>query len=68
MYAEFRQERDLECENFTVQESSLATERCVWIGYGDKRAHLNVEEATLVRDALNEFIQLADQALRDVEE
>lgn len=41
---------------FTVQESSLATERKVWIGQGDERAHLNEDEARIVRDALTEFL------------
>lgn len=42
--------------SFTVQESSLATEHQVWIGLGDSRAAFNKEQATRVRDALNEFI------------
>jgi hypothetical protein len=42
--------------SFTVQESSLATEHQVWIGLGVTRAGLNKEQATRVRDALNEFI------------
>lgn len=42
--------------NFTVQQSSLATEHRVWIGLEGDRGHLNVEEAERVRDALNEFI------------
>lgn len=41
---------------FSVQESSLATERKVWIGQGDERAHLNEDEARIVRDALTEFL------------
>lgn len=49
---------------FSVQESSLATERRVWIGTDDPtnstdpsdRAHLNETEARKVRDALSEFL------------
>lgn len=45
-----------------VQESSLATEACVWIfasddDHGpDATPHLTVEQARTVRDALTEFI------------
>lgn len=41
---------------FTVQESSLATEHKVWIGRNEHRAHLSVDEARTVRDALTEFL------------
>lgn len=44
---------------FTVQQSSLATECKVWIGSGDTRAHMNIEEASRVRDALNAFLAAA---------
>lgn len=44
---------------FTIQQSSLATECKVWIGKGDARAHMNVAEATRVRDALNAFLASA---------
>ena len=47
---------------FTVQESSLATERKVWIGSGSDRAHLNEAEARMVRDALTEFLGDGDVA------
>ena len=43
-------------QHFSVQESSLATERKVWIGPGDERAHLNEDEARRVRDALSAFL------------
>ena len=51
--------------NFTVQESSAAyiageTGPWVWVGIGDERAHLSVEEAARVRDGLTEFIRRAD--------
>lgn len=41
---------------FTVQQSSLATECKVWIGSGEHRAHMSIDEATRVRDALNAFL------------
>lgn len=41
---------------FTVQESSLATERKVWVGQNEHRAHLSEDEARKVRDALTEFL------------
>lgn len=41
---------------YTVQESSLATEHKVWVGFNEQRAHLSVDEARIVRDALTEFI------------
>lgn len=44
---------------FTVQQSSLATECKVWIGSGDTRVHMNIEEASRVRDALNAFLAAA---------
>lgn len=60
MYEEFTFEAyqgDQSPRVFTVQESSLATERKVWIGSSmSNRAHLNVEEARKVRDALTEFL------------
>lgn len=56
MYTEFEVEGVDETHNFSVQESSLATEHKVWVGYGPERAHLSVEEARLVRNALTEFI------------
>lgn len=43
-------------EEFSVQESSLATERRVWVGRGDTRAHLTEEEAARVALALIEFL------------
>jgi hypothetical protein len=43
-------------QRFSVQASSLATERKVWIGPGNERAHLNEAEACRVRDALNAFL------------
>jgi hypothetical protein len=44
---------------FSVQESSLATERKVWVGLGNDRAQLSETEARIVRDALNEFLKEA---------
>lgn len=45
-----------DARTFTVQESSLATERKVWIGREGDRAHMNEAEARAVRDALNQFL------------
>lgn len=42
--------------DFTVQESSLATERRVWVGKGEHRGHLTEQQARAVRDALTEFL------------
>lgn len=42
--------------DFTVQESSLATERRVWVGKGEHRGHLTEQQARAVRDALSEFL------------
>lgn len=58
LYTEF-EHADYEGEvvqNFSVQESSLAYPRKVWIGTDSARAHLDEEEARKVRDALNEFL------------
>jgi hypothetical protein len=57
MYADFRHEDHRGPHRFTVQESSLATERRVWIGSDDDRAHLNETEARAVRVALTEFLE-----------
>lgn len=48
--------------NFTVQQSSLATERKVWVGLRDTRAHLSVDEARRVQQALTEFLAASDYA------
>lgn len=42
---------------FTVQESSLATERKLWVGLDLHRAHLNAEQVTIIRDALTEWLE-----------
>lgn len=59
MYADFQYSdyRGEPVRKFTVQESSLATERRVWIGADTERAHVTVEEAIIIRDALTEFIE-----------
>lgn len=54
VYADFT---DRYGNNFTVQQSSLATEDCVWVGGADPRGHLTVEMATRVRDALTGWLQ-----------
>jgi len=53
VFAEFRDKYHHETR---VQESSAASERCVWIFTESNAAHLTVEMAKQVRDALNEFI------------
>lgn len=46
-----------ETQPYSIQESSLAYPRKVWVGAGlGGRAHLTEEEARKVRDALNEFL------------
>lgn len=44
---------------FTIQQSSLATECKVWIGTDGHRAHMSIDEAARVRDALNAFLASA---------
>lgn len=45
----------------TVQESSLATESRVWLGYRDgERMHLSTNAARSIRDALTEWLDEAD--------
>jgi hypothetical protein len=56
IYAEFV---DTYGAKVDVRESSLATERRVWIHAGDGAAHLNVEQAKAVRDALDEWLNEA---------
>lgn len=64
VYAEFRDRYNSEVR---VQESSLGTERCVWIfcrnpGFTESppAPHLTVEQARTVRDALDAFIREAE--------
>lgn len=52
MFADFESSED---GNVTVQESSLATEYKVWLG-SEYRLHLSVEEAKIIRAALDDFI------------
>lgn len=54
IYAKFT---DRNGGKFTVQESSIATESCVWVGDLIKRGHLTVEMAAHVRDALTGWLQ-----------
>lgn len=57
-YTEFTY-RDYQGEpvrRFSIQESSLATEHKVWVGADAERAHLGIDEARIVRDALSEWI------------
>ena len=53
MYADFP---DMNGERFTVQESSLATEPCVWVGPNGNRGHLTIEQARVVYDALRGWL------------
>lgn len=61
-FTTYDQLRDHNGTLVVVRQSSLATEDCVWIfsedhETGDRRPpHLNVEQATRVRDALDAFI------------
>ena len=41
---------------FTIQESSLATEDCIWLGRADSRMHLTREMAAELVPLLQEFI------------
>jgi hypothetical protein len=53
---EYQDYRSTPKRTFSIQESSLATERKVWIGADDERAHLNEAEARIVRDALTAWL------------
>lgn len=58
---------DLYGESFSVQESSLATEYALWIGQDRTpdgtpcRAHLSVEQARQVRDAITAWLSAVEQ-------
>lgn len=54
IYASFE---DRSGSRFTVQESSLATESCVWVGNDDAWGHLTIEMAVHVRDALTGWLR-----------
>jgi len=44
----------------TVQESSLATEQRVWVGYSDgERMHLTIDAARELKDALSAWLDYA---------
>lgn len=65
LYADFRDRYD---SRVRVQKSSLAFEDCAWIFVDDNRqgikepsAHLTVEMAKTVRDALDAFIKEHDK-------
>ena len=45
-----------------VQESSLATDTRVWVFASDGSAHLDIAQASRVRDALDTFIREAQAA------
>lgn len=62
---EFRDYGSTPIREFSVQRSSLATEHKVWVGVEPDRAHLNVEEATRVRDALNAFLAEVKQEAQE---
>jgi hypothetical protein len=65
MYADFPYDtytNTPERVRYTVQESSAASERKVWVGSGQDRAHLNEDQARAVRDALTEFLDDAPTA------
>lgn len=51
-----------------VQQSSSAERDCVWVytsgghaGDNDGHAHLNARQARILRDALNEFLDYAEE-------
>jgi hypothetical protein len=63
--------RDQYGADVRLQESSLATERCIWVfsskhGFPDEPAspHLNLAQAERVRDALDAFIRETKETLQ----
>lgn len=60
-FVTYTQITDTYGNNVTVRQSSSAEEDSVWVFCGDADGHeltphLNVEQATVVRDALNAFL------------
>ncbi len=43
-------------EQCSIQESSLATERCIWLGCDSNRMHLTQEMATELIPLLEHFV------------
>ncbi len=41
----------------SVQESSAAERRCVWVGAGEERLHLDEDGAAIVVNALSQFLR-----------
>lgn len=57
---------DLYGGEFTVQRSSLAREPAVWVGLSiERRGHLSVDQARIVRDALTAFLADAEPEVSD---
>ena len=52
--AKFRDRYDKPC---SIQESSLATESCLWLGVEDYRMHLTQDMASRLIPFLEEFIK-----------
>lgn len=50
----FRDRYDKRC---TIQESSLATECCIWLGTDDERMHLTQEHVMDLLPALHHFVE-----------
>ena len=53
-YIEFE---DRNMEKCSIQESSIATEPCLWLGVDDNRMHLNLDKAKFIIKSLKYFIK-----------
>lgn len=53
VYASFDDYYD---KRVTMQDSSLATEPCVWLGVHEHRSHLTIDMATEIRDQLTGWL------------
>jgi len=56
-YSEFPTKRGYNGGPLQVQESSLAYERCLWVGQDDHRAHLEEEQVRQLRDLLTAWLE-----------
>lgn len=44
-------------KKFSIQESSLAEEACIWLGSEENRAHLTIEQVKEIIPILQNFVE-----------
>lgn len=49
--------KDRYSKDFTIQDSSLAEEACIWLGGYEGRAHLTIEQVKEIIPILEKFVR-----------